>query len=203
MAPAAPSAGRFPRAAAELARWSRQRRPQPRAAPTCPEAASASLPAPRALTQQEPAGLCPSLGNFSKHQLGAVGGGEGRTSRGPCRLWVPSAFPLCLCGAGGGWDRTHDPVRHPAVPAGGFGGGGGHGTSIPGASWLRRVLGWLGGEGGRKAVPGEARVRTSSSAWASACSRPGCQRGRNCSALKSWEQEDESISTLDQTRGSV
>lgn len=39
-------------------------------------------------------GAAGPAGNFSKHQLGAVGGGEGRAAAGPCRLGVRSAFPV-------------------------------------------------------------------------------------------------------------
>lgn len=105
----------------------------------------ASLPTPRAgQTLSQP-------GNFSKHQLGAVGGGTGRDSAGPCRLWVPSAFPLCLTGSiplfpqvalvmEGGQGMSHHPG---CIPSAGEWGGGAQG------------LGWLWGrEGGKKAILG-------------------------------------------------
>lgn len=138
-------------------------------------------------TSPRTAGACralPQLGIFPNISWELWEGERGELQQVLVGSGCPRLSP-CVCVVLGGvvWIR---PVTRqlPTVHAGGFGRGGGTGHVCPspvhpgcGGAGRDRAGSWDGSEGGGRegSHPRETRVRTSSSAWASACSRPGCR----------------------------
>lgn len=133
-------------------------------------------------------GAAGPAGNFSKHQLGAVGGGELEQGLAGSER---SQLSLCPGGAGGILDLTRQfPITRPSC------------------SWIwdrasptilavGRGIGWPQGMGEREFTPG----LVDQGSLLGTC--PLCAAAGHCSALKSRQREDESISTWDQSPGSA